>query len=744
MIIDNTHSKRYTLNRPSSLFTSEVIDEHFEGEEANYYVAHARWIASRYNLSDSGSYSHQESKGPHQRRAEDTTVAQIYQNFAYVLGEQENFTYAYLTQDEEGGNLSAPFTKGEQIYRLVEFMKNTLRSLLSKARISVESLDPSKQSKKMSRLQDIELKEKLIDLFEGLENETGMGFYPEGVEQGDMETAKEELEMAPADELEEGGMDLLTDAINRNRLHDIALRAAVNCIVGRHACIWPEVENGRLVAKAIPPYMLITDDSEDDDFRKNDEYRGFMEFLSEAEVNARWVLDADEKEMLKNAQGNSGYLNHYNNPREGRFSFKWMGSGEEQKIACATVWWVSEVPAEKGREKGRVKKKGSDQYERGTDYAEFVLERATLIGNCIIKDYGNDTNVVYSPHDEAWPLFPPQVYTPNMYLGTSRSIVDRFKKTQDDIDAYDWKIREKLAKDLGKVYIVNGHKVGEGDTGRSIIDNLKRIGLHVTEGTDGEDFTALDNKSMLEVVDMTNSSDIHNYVALIEKKEKDMEEIINASEVSMGQVSRYIGHGSQQASINANMAGMGSYIDGFLEFYTYNLQYMLNKLKAMLADTEGAERAEVVLSESKIKFFKNSTEFQIEDHMVKVTIEDIIDDQAKERLRVYAQAMVQNVEHSGIDWEDILDLETARTYTELRRRLRRKVRRSKRESEKKEAMMLQAQMEQSRAADAKSMQQQLISEEGKNTRERESNEMKMAGKVLDRMPADQEAPPNPA
>jgi hypothetical protein len=157
----------------------------------------------------------------------------------------------------------------------------------------------------------------------------------------------------------------------------------------------------------------------------------------------------------------------------------------------------------------------------------------------------------------------------------------------------------------------------------------------------------------------------------------------------------------------------------------------------MLADTEGAERAELVLSEGGIKFFKNSRSFQLEDLMVRVTIEDVIDEQAKARLVTYTQAMVQNAADTGIDWEDILDLETSRTYTELRRRLKRKIRRAK--DEKKKAMMQQ--MEQQMMAEQKASEerfaQQQMSEEGKDRRDAAKNDVIMSGKVLDKIPMGQ-------
>lgn len=745
MIIDKTHSVAYDIDRPSNLFTKENLKDKFEDSEDQYYIKHARWIASRYNLERSTRYSHKESKSGLQQSNERSTVDQILSNYAYVLGEQENMTYAYLTQDSEGGELQAPFTKGEQIYRLVEFMKGGLRTLLNNAKVSVESLDPSKQSKKMERVQNIEMKKKLLPLFEQMEAETGLGYYPEGMGQTDLDSALEELSMSPSDKLEMYGLDILTDTVNRNRLQDQMLRAAADAIIGRHASMYAEVNMGRVITQVIPPYTRILDDSTDDDFRSKDEYTGFIEQLTPEEITAKWNLTPEERELLPELLSNANMYGNYNQPSAGSsFNFKWIGStisGSNRHIACATVFFISEIPSDGKVEGGEVRAREGDRYSKGEDYADFRLERAVLIGNAIIKAYGPDTNVVYSPNDQAWPLFPIQTYTPNMYMGTSRSVVDRMKKFQDDIDAYEYKIRELISKDLGKVYIVNGFKVGDADTEKNIITNLKKVGLHVTEGVDGEDPSMLDSKPMMEVIDMTNSQFVQNYIALIQQKSALMEEVINASKVSLGQNQRYIGYGSHQASMESNEAGMSAYVDGVLQFYTYFLQYILNKLKIMYADSEGAEAAEMVLGDSGIAFFENTTEFQIEEQMVKVAIEDIIDAKARERLMAYTQAMVQNAEVTGIDWEDILDLETARTFTELKRRLKRKLQKAKDEKQKQQMMAMQQQLAAEQKASQERQQQQGVSEQGKDRREMMKQETTMAGKVLDKIPMEEQGQP---
>ena len=355
-----------------------------------------------------------------------------------------------------------------------------------------------------------------------------------------------------------------------------------------------------------------------------------------------------------------------------------------------------------------------------------------MIGNAILTDYGQDYNVVYDSMNPSRPMLPVRTFIPNMMMGMNRSVVDRMKKLQDDIDAYEYKIRQNIGKDLGKVYLINGHKLGEGDTVRELVANLKKYGMHVTDGSDGEDPNVLDGQRMVETVDMTLDQNVIRYTQLIQEKERMMKEIINASKVSMGQLTSYVGYGSQQQSISQNQLGMATYYDGFMTYYTYLLQYILNKAKIMLMDMDGEEAADVMLSEDAIKFFKNTTEFQLEDMMVKVDIEDVIDEQSRQRLLTIAQAMAQNADKTGFDFDDYIELETARTYGELKDKMTLKIKKRKMQQEQQQQMMmLQQQAEQERQRQF-AMQQQEMAESGRNAREEAKLRQKTMQPVADR------------
>jgi len=124
-----------------------------------------------------------------------------------------------------------------------------------------------------------------------------------------------------------------------------------------------------------------------------------------------------------------------------------------------------------------------------------------------------------------------------------------------------------------------------------------------------------------------------------------------------------------------------------------------------------------MLSEDAIKFFKNTTEFQLEDMMVKVDVEDVIDEQSRQRLLTVAQAMAQNADKTGFDWDDYIELETARTYTELKDKMTMKIKKRKMQQKQEQQMAMLQQQAEAEKQRQFAMQQQQTAEQGRNARE---------------------------
>jgi hypothetical protein len=82
-----------------------------------------------------------------------------------------------------------------------------------------------------------------------------------------------------------------------------------------------------------------------------------------------------------------------------------------------------------------------------------------------------------------------------------------------------------------------------------------------------------------------------------------------------------------------------------------------------------------------------------------------------------AQAMAQNVEKTGFDWDDYIELETARTYTELKNKMTMKIKKRKVQQEQQQQMMMLQQQAEAEKQRQFAAQQQQMAEGGRNARE---------------------------
>jgi len=150
---------------------------------------------------------------------------------------------------------------------MLEYMRGGIRKIINSTKISVESLDPSKVSKKLEQVQLIKMKKELAEFFNNSLEQFGMGFFPEGIGNNiDMDEAMEKVMKSPIDEMEEYGLDLINDIVSRNRLKDTMMKAFTDAAIGRYCGVYVDEVNGRPYTEVIPPYNLILDMSNDSDY----------------------------------------------------------------------------------------------------------------------------------------------------------------------------------------------------------------------------------------------------------------------------------------------------------------------------------------------------------------------------------------------------------------------------------------------------------------------------------------------
>lgn len=672
------------------------------GSEEAWIAQNLRYIASNWNRRGT-PYSHVSTDSVPSKYS--TPVDEIVQNYKYYLGIQDDVPYAYLAEWSEGNEYPAPFTKGDEIFTVVQHMLGQFVKMNNSSNITIESLDPSVITEKEQVIQGLRLKKALPELFLEMAK-AGVHYVPEGRFGGSADVDIEDAARRPIHSIERYGLDLIRHIENTNRSREFWPSRFKDALIGRHAATHVTTRSGRIFFEPIKPFYIIKDVSiTDDDQNTYSPFMGYMWKGTVEQVAQRYDLSPEEESMCRDMLSGSqsqmfGPLNIFP-PQMGGTNFAWFDENDlygAKRITCITSDWV-------------VCKRGRDGW-KNTRY------KGTLIGGKILVDYGEVDNVVYDKSDPSFPLSEIKVYSPDTTIGENRAPVDRFRKIQDDLDACMLQIRKMMSRDLGMTYAINGNKLG-GMTTRELVEDLKSHGITVVNPATGEESVPSDNVRLVEQIDMRLDQNIIRYAELFKMREQAMRDVVSQSRITTGMQTTYVGGGTQRASIDQASNGTISYYDGFMQFKVNVMEYALNVAKTSLLDVSNEEEASVVFDGAAKRFWEAMKGVNISDLQVRIDIEDIIDDALRQRLDSIALAMAQNADKTGFTMLDYIELQKARTLSELKILFSEKLVKIKDEQDKQklEAMMLQvmeaerqrtAQAELQKQKDSASMQREVV------------------------------------
>ena len=732
--IEDTYGKNDFMGMP----------ENYKGAlpsgQGNFYAQCLRYIASYYNRP-SDLYITQRSQGISDSLAgymQNGPVAEIIKNFLYFQGDQPNDSFSYLTQDPfnsvvsgsaifgAGGEaiIPTPWLKGNKIYTLLTHLFGTFSDRLSAAALSVTNESFEAVSKHEAEMLKVFILRELKRT--GLINdlaEMGVEYNPfPAMEDADFDQLEDYIKQRPQ---EVEALRLLRSIEFHCDTKRLVLQSLMFTLIGRYAGIEINEDgyDGRILQNVIPPYRLIMDNNTHDDFGSNHRFRGFVEYLTPEEILMRYPEMhefRDDLFAMKNQvldQPNNFYGN------DGRWYFNWILREGEGRIAVVKAYWRSYPQSKYGLEyddKGnpiKVKIK-----EDGSGVRFEMLRQGVLIGNRWVVRCGIKPYVVRNAFDKRKVEFPIQMVAPYTMIGYNKSIVDRLKYRQDELDALRNKINDAISHDLGNAYVFYSDAI-EDDPFR-VISDIKKHRLTFLRTVDGEEVDSLDRKRLMEKMDMSISQNVFRYIELQREYQAEMEEIASTSKISMGQQTGYVGMNTQMNTIAQNTRGVEYYFDSLMQLYANVQQYSIELIK-LLYMSKGKKFVEKVTDQRGINYLTLTEDLSFSDLRIKVQIEDIIPSQMKEELMGAARLGLQAGHVSYSEYAEII---TAKTFSELKRKVDAFERKKKREAAEMQAAQMQAQMAQmqaqAQAQAAGNIEAQQVKEEGANQRKAAELELK--------------------
>ncbi len=679
-------------------YTEPEFDIAEPEKNKEWYRDYVRHYSSFYDVDFGTKNSLSDNSDDHKDRLSPIERAREYS--LYYSGKQENIDYNHVTQDISGNALPATWIKGKKIHTLINHWVGTLTTHLASKELSVKNLSKNAVNKHTRMMDNLLLRfdQQAKMIFDEMEK-MGISFQPAG--DRSFESREEVLRFMEDDWKETGeqvGTDLARHIEQYNSSNNVYITAFLNYCAANYCAVYNYVENGAVIQKHIPFYNLVFIPNDEDPFNKKITAVGFIERLTPQELIKTYRnLSEEDKELIKRfgkdpSVGNE-LMDTYNTAR---FQW-WTGVEQQKKIATLKMFWIGQHDLNYKQIKGD---DGELSYKKVREikgnHITNDVHTGTLIGNKIMVDYGYADNTVRSAFNKSDPELPIKVLSGRTLMYEGVSPIGKVSQHQDRIDALEFKIMEKIGKDKGKTYIINGDVV-DGDA-VSIYSDLATLGIHVRVPS-GEDNDATDSKRMVETVDMSLDPTVSSYIALVQRQDRLIEDSMGTSQIALGAQTNVIGKAVQQESISRTELAIMGMFDDFIKFNEINLSYSVNLAK-MMYTSSGDHQNKFVLGDREVKWLEITKEFGMQDLLLYIKTKDTIDAAGKARLQDYAFAYMQNPD-AGEVLLDILKLETAGTYSEASGTLEFAIKqRLRRQSEAAETARQDAKQAQDQALDA--------------------------------------------
>lgn len=723
----NTIKIDYPTEDLSSAQPSDFVPESKKTRE--WFEQWARYICTFYNppaYSFDLNGEQNTNSGTDARNWNMRLADEMINNLSYLMGQQPNINYRYLEQDATGRVFGNPWIKGRNAGKIVDFAHGELIGSLENITFDAVSLSKDVITKKNKLFEDIKFAFQIKDkLPEGVQ-------YKPYNKDFDMEEDIEEEKINFKDELEDIAIDLTEDIFTRENLKWKYADIYLDVLCGMGA-IYNYVSNGKIKKRHIESFNCIWDNRRNSQFGEGMRFWGFVEYNTPVD----WVAKCPELADIPNAVnelyaiGNNaveniaGFMQFYNNGWDN--GLQWYNDiNGKRMIAGVTGFFIAprdlkfikstkdgkrlyakedgslffrddigNVTSYKGKTYIK-KQEGSQTIEQNEKYQDekgdfltLAVHKFQMIGNRWCTNFGYEKNILRNYNNPGEPVPNMSFFIPNMKLGQPRPVMGIIKKNQDEIDRLSKVLRDLQGRDYGKIPIVNAAIMGEsGKDAVAFSDDLKNEGVLVAR-TSAEFLQLTRDLRAVEVIDLSNNSNLISYLELKREEERQMEEFVGLSKNSLGTQDKYISGQVQNQSANYSSNIMKNTVDGFMEFMRRDLQHSMN-IQKMLDGRGKNKDAEMVLGANGLKLVKITKERSFESMLLYIKIQDNVDQATRQRILAYAQAWSQNIEY-GIDPSDILMLEQEKSLSQMIRKLQRSIKRNKMDKQKEFAYQQQIQ-----------------------------------------------------
>lgn len=677
-------------------------DQRVDKYDEDWYKKNIRFIASQWNFMTR----------PFNKWSLQTNETGLPLGFAekaflwrdYYFGTAKNVNYDYILMNEAGGRKSLKMFQGKDIMKFVNYAIEPIIEIAERIpkimNVTCVSEDVVSKRRFMKDLYKFTVDQQEMTAYM---NKNFSAYFQTASGFKFMGDAKKQLSAQDFREsIENGAKNVGIDIYYRNNMKEQLVDLGKDAVLTGVCMEHTKTFNGYTYTARVPIWEAIFPPNVEGDQHRTDPYGGRIRFLTVPQVFAAFpqLGDKEKKEIQDMARnGNTSASDtgwNYYNFVIGCPNFQWWGNPDGvPRIAVVECQWESYSPDDEGKYR-KTKREGA------------------MIGNNWLVDYGispNQTEDWQNPYDTNLNY---QVCQPMSVFGINMGIPEILHTYQNEIDFIQTKINEWIAQTKGKFYLLFASKLPPGFDVNQLMSDVSDMRFAVVNEVDGDSgqVTKWLEEGAIEMPTDTIMlmNQIQNYRAM-------MSDILNIPDAVRGQLGGYQGQKTLGLQLSQSLKGTRYLYDPLNIFFQRIFQKAVDTFKVSSMSNPDFEY-NLIVSDTETEIFKSTQQFGLSQYAMYLGFEDIVDDEAKQRIADTILAFAQNSQVTGYALSDYYTIEGMTTNTEIKNYLQY---REKEIAEQKAAEAAQQQaIAQQKAAEANKTQQNITAMNNQGADQREA------------------------
>tara|TARA_B100001059_G_scaffold12848_1_gene10299 strand:- start:147 stop:2291 length:2145 start_codon:yes stop_codon:yes gene_type:complete len=664
----------------------------------DWYIKCINAIATHYNSTTFDEFAF-ESK-PH--------VHKFLEYYKYYFGKQSTESLAFMQEAAPNVNLPAKWIPGKKIMSLLEYMRGSFIRVINTVNVTTFSTTKSTLDEKMV-LENAMIFDLLTEPFQkAAKNISGRDQTTAGIGSfGSVEDIKEFMQYDFKTANEVIAKELADHIMFSNHHREKFIQLFTHMLITNQPVLKIYVENGQVKWRVVNPLTFTCDTTFDNEYGRDMNFAGEVRYLTVPQIVEEYQgkLTPETLQLLKAINEDPKHKALREMEERGPGYYRYNNGVLLIRVVEAEWKGIKQLGVEQNTDKyGNTHVTLSDK-KKSKKYPIQCVRFGVLIGDTHLIDFGEAPNQYRKANSLADTELNYKVFMPGHMLGHDVSIVEKLHAHQDNIDLYKYKIQLAIGRDKGKVYTIDTSQLDGVNDINEIATIAQTVGIIPYNSYNDETGMSKPSGKYFDVIDLSLDGNIKNYLMLIEREVREMEEIVNIPQMALGQQQAVVGLGVQQNTIAQSTLGVLNYYDGFLKYIENILQQSVNIQKLVL-DYDKTTTGVNIVGATKSKILRVTNEFRFDDFGIYIDANDMVEPAAKQRILTIAQAMAQN---GLMEMLDFVKLDQMDTYTEMVNYLEQSLRLKKIEEAQKEQLQQQIQQEQ--------QQQQMQSQERQGARQ---------------------------